>query len=290
MEYSRVLDLDWLQLYYSVLYEPIKAAAIPIEGGKVIIPDTLCIGADSKIFCTLKCVQIDEPQTAAITARQLYEYEKAHGCNLLKQYSDCGKIYDIYGYTMHAAACELKGKEYAQKWLRKWQAGKAAALNIWRTAAACDDRTGKFTLACFQSFVDLENAAPDDDITTYADIDRIRAEVHAVCRREPQQLNIDPIALESIKGFVYESKIDLQKFAAACIDLYNAVGAKEVAYLLYQLWSDKNKMRQTTERGKIKPLVKWATFRDEFAKACGMNMPNYKPNVLKQYQPPQRYR
>ena len=181
MEYSRVLDLDWLQLYYNVLYEPIRAAAIPVEGGKVIMPDTLYIGADSKIFCTLKRVQIDEPQAAAITARQLYEYEKAHGCNLLKQYSDCGKIYNIYGYIMHAAACELKGKEYAQEWLCKWQAGKAAALNIWRTAAACDERTGKFTLACFQSFVDLENAAPDDDITTYADIDRIRAEVQAIC-------------------------------------------------------------------------------------------------------------
>lgn len=287
MEYSAVYDLDPLQMYLHALERPILDAAVQVPAG-VIKAARICVNADNKIYFALAVVP-DEPQSRylrQLTARQVYEYTERHGGNIVAEYMQASRIYNAYGYIMHAAASAIHGAEYAAQWLQKWQEGKPAALAVFYNAAQCDAKQGKYIRACLDSLRDIDKEP--QPLEEYADLEQMQAAADAIARntpKEPQRAQIDADRLKEIQSlYLWEhAKIDLPAYAAAVVDAASK-SKKAAARMLYKLWLDPMKVRCTRnyKTGKQEPVHKWATFRDAFAKACGVTIPNYKPNALKE--------
>ena len=286
MEYSAVYDLDPLQMYLHALERPMQAAAVQVPTG-IIKASRIALNAANKIYFTLAVVP-DEPQHgAALTARQLYEYNERHGVNIAGEYMTASRIYNAYGYIMHAAANAIHGAEYAAQWLQKWQEGKPAALAIFYNAAQCDAKQGKYICACIDS---LRNIDKDpQQLEEYADLERMQAAADAIAKgtpKEPQRGRIDAEMLARCKSlYLWEStKFDLQAYAEMLVQTETESGGKAAARMLYKLWLDQEKVRyfRDYKTGKQKPQHTWANFRDAFANACGLKIYPYKPNALKE--------
>lgn len=285
MEYSTVYDLDPLQMYLHALECPMQAAAVQMPTG-IIKASRIALNAANKIYFTLAVVP-DEPQHgAALTARQLYEYNERHGGNIAGEYMTASRIYNAYGYIMHAAANAIHGAEYAAQWLQKWQEGKPAALAIFYNAAQCDAKQGKYICACIDS---LRNIDKDPQtLEEYADLERMQAAADAIAKGtpKPQHGKIDAELLAECKSlYLWESaQFDLPAYAEMLVQTETESGGKAAARMLYKLWLDHMKVRCTRDykTGKQKPQHPWATFRDAFASACGLKIYPYKPNALKE--------
>ena len=286
MEYSAVYDLDPLQMYLHVLERPMQAAAVQVPTG-IIKASRIALNAANKIYFTLAVVP-DEPQHgAALTARQLYEYNERHGGDIAGEYMTASRIYNAYGYIMHAAANAIHGAEYAAQWLQKWQEGKPAALAIFYNAAQCDAKQGKYFCACIDSLRDIDK--DPQPLEEYADLERMQAAADAIAKGtpKPQHGKIDAELLAKCKSLYFwqNTQFDLPAYAEMLVQTANKRnGGKAAARMLYKLWQDSNKVRCTLNHrtGKQEPQSKWATFRNAFADACGLKIYPYKPNALKE--------
>lgn len=289
MEYRAVYDLDPLQMYLHALERPMQDAAVQVPAG-VIKAARICVNAENKIYFALAIVP-DEPQSRylrQLTARQLYEYNERHGGNIVAEYMQASRIYNAYGYNMHAAANAIHGAEYAAQWLQKWQEGKPAALAIFYNAAQCDAKQGKYICACIDSLRDIDK--DPQPMGEYADIERMQVVADAIAKgtpKKPQRGRIDAEMLARCKSlYLWESaqQFDLPAYAEMLVQTETESGGKAAARMLYKLWLDQTKVRCTRDykTGKQKPQHTWATFRDAFANACGLKIYPYKPNALKE--------
>lgn len=288
MEYSKFLELDPLQIYLCAFEKYLRQNALQVPGGAIIATD-ICESEAGKYYFLLSKEQLKPHKGAYITARQVYEYNQAHETCDACEYFAAARVYDAIGYEMHAAAAGIFGAEYAAEWRQKWDAGKAAAVQVFYAAATTGEHA-HFNRAAIASELDIMQANPQP-LAEYADIEQMQIEAARIAKQIGKQAaapapgRIDAELLKKIRMlYIWENAtIDFPAYAAAVANTASK-SKKAAARMLYKLWLDSKIVRCTRnyKTGKQEPLLKWATFRDAFAKACGVTIPNYKPNALKE--------
>lgn len=286
MEYSKFLELDPLQIYLCAFEKYLRQNALQVPGGAIIATE-ICESEAGKYYFLLSKEQLKPHKGAYITARQVHEYNQAHETCDTCEYFAAAQVYDAIGYEMHAAAAGIFGAEYAGEWLQKWNAWKEAAIYVFYAAATTGEHA-HFNRAYIASELDIMQADPMP-LAEYADIEQMQIEAARIAKQIGKQAaapaQIDADLLKEIQSlYLWEhAKIDLPAYAAVVVDAAGK-SKKAAARMLYKLWLDPTKVRCTRnyKTGKQEPVHKWATFRDVFAKACGVTIPNYKPNALKE--------
>lgn len=296
MKYSEIIDKDILQFYYEVLSCTMKSNAPAIYCGneeRYIIIKELRKGNSKKIRMRLALVSENECAAVPITARQIYEYLQVHGGDIVATFSEISAIFSAYGEMLQAVESAAHGEESARNWGEMWREMYAYIYETFCKAAQYDKQRnlGGF----LQSLYDLHANSPADvpgiDAEANAnEVQRFCADElrtifdKAAADPEEPQPGIDTEYLKTCKDlYLWNSaQIDLQAFAEKVVKAHRQ-SDKAAARLLYELYADPKKTQCTRNpvTNEQEPRRKWAIFRDDFAKACGLRLYPYKPNALK---------
>ena len=293
MKYSALFDLDTTNLVFYALQRSMYENAVQVGGGYLVASDIRKSLQGKYCFSLAFVSDIVTPES--ITAWQICEYNEHHkiACETC-EYFAAERICKAYGYIMERAAAMINGEEYASKWAQQWETAAKNAVLIVYNAVARD----ALQKALIVSEKDLTQAM---QIEEYADIQAMQAEAQRIAKEystnqerskdaQPEQAGaqpkgysgIDPKTLEILNKqfFCSYAPVDMLEFAEKVVELTQQ-GDKGAQRSIFNVWRDSKKIRTIKKGGNIKPVIRWAHFRDEIAAACGVHFKHrYKPNEL----------